>query len=205
MMTVRILVDFDGVLHSYTSGWKGATEIPDPPIVDPESGDDAISWLADLSESDDFEVLVYSSRSKEPGGIEAMREWFVRYQLPREALERIYFPTEKPAAHLTIDDRAICFTGRFPSRERLLAFRPWNKRRKISPSFRADVRVRDRLDQEHIELTTHGPTGLLRVEVEALSGNAPPGRIPRAAILLAPSRVRELRDALEEWLLGGAG
>jgi hypothetical protein len=27
-----LCLDFDGVLHSYTSGWKGAAVIPDPPV-----------------------------------------------------------------------------------------------------------------------------------------------------------------------------
>ncbi len=32
-MTKPILcVDFDGVVHSYTSGWKGETVIPYPPV-----------------------------------------------------------------------------------------------------------------------------------------------------------------------------
>ena len=31
-MKKTVVFDFDGVIHSYTSGWKGATIIPDPPV-----------------------------------------------------------------------------------------------------------------------------------------------------------------------------
>lgn len=28
----NVVLDFDGVIHAYTSGWKGLTVIPDPPV-----------------------------------------------------------------------------------------------------------------------------------------------------------------------------
>ncbi len=42
-------------------------------------------------------------------------------------VRRIRFPLWKPPAHVTIDDRAITFTGIFPSLSEIAAFKPWNR------------------------------------------------------------------------------
>jgi hypothetical protein len=131
-----LCVDFDGVLHSYTSGWKGASVVSDPPVPG------AIAWLVETALDPRFEVCVYSSRSKDPGGIDAMRAWLLGHlelhydristmhakQGAGGVLAAISVPTQKPAASMTIDDRAFCFEGTFPSAEWMLGFKPWNKR-----------------------------------------------------------------------------
>ena len=38
----------------------------------------------------------------------------------------IQFPLHKPSAKVTIDDRAITFTGVWPSMQTLKEFKPWN-------------------------------------------------------------------------------
>lgn len=128
-MTLPILcLDFDGVLHSYTSGWQGADVVGDPPVPG------AIDFLLDAAKY--FDIAVCSSRSYQPGGVVAMKEWLVRamaaeagcdYETARGAVEGLRWPLEKPPAFLTIDDRALTFTGRWPDPEELLRFRPWNK------------------------------------------------------------------------------
>lgn len=144
-----LCVDFDGVLHAYTSGWKGADVVADGPV------DGAIAFLWEMIPH--FDVQIYSSRSKEPGGIDAMRQALKRWEIlefaawhdKRQrgecetadmpswtlvrfrstlAIDHITFPKFKPAAFLTIDDRAVCFEGIFPPAAALLAFQPWNKR-----------------------------------------------------------------------------
>ena len=108
------------MIHSYESGWKGATMIPDPPVPD------AIRFLREALEH--FRVAIYSSRSGHPGGIEAMQTWLRRHTGNPDWLAAIEWPTEKPPALVTIDDRAIPFDGTWPAIETLLAFKPWNKR-----------------------------------------------------------------------------
>ena len=131
-----ISVDFDGVLHSYSSGWQGMASIPDRPVPG------AMQWLADLYESDRVRVAIFSSRSKTLQGRWAMRSWLRHYLIvefgymagPRfmdplylEILEWVKWPWFKPAALITLDDRAMTFTGVFPSLDQMLAFKPWNK------------------------------------------------------------------------------
>ncbi len=117
-----ICVDFDGVLHSYTSGWQGEAVAADPPVPG------AIEWLRGLIEGGSVKPVIYSSRSKEPAGVLCMKEWLIKHGLSVELADALEFPTQKPAAFLTLDDRAICFTGVFPTAQEIHDFKPWNKR-----------------------------------------------------------------------------
>lgn len=129
-----LCVDFDGVIHSYTSGWEGPRVISDPPVPG------AIKWLESLMDVPDalgamtapgkFRVMIYSSRSKHWGGRRAMKRWLIKHGLPREYItdKILTFPAKKPAAFMTVDDRAFCFLGTFPDADWMRSFKPWNKR-----------------------------------------------------------------------------
>ena len=62
-----LCLDFDGVLHSYTSGWQGADVVSDPPT------EGAMEFLSRAVRH--FDVAIYSSRSHQPNGILAMQLW----------------------------------------------------------------------------------------------------------------------------------
>lgn len=127
-----ICIDFDGVIHSYEKGWQNGviygTVVPG-----------FFEWLERVRF--DFELVIYSSRSKTDEGITAMGLWFHEQRNawikaggerhPTEPLE-IKFAHEKPAAWLTIDDRAIRFEGDWNApeltKEAMSAFKPWNTR-----------------------------------------------------------------------------
>lgn len=125
-----LALNFDGVIHGYQSGWQGPRNIPDPPV--PGALDFIINAL------EDFDVQIFSSRSRYFGARRAMRGWLVYWltKTPRwseneakRIVLQLKFPTKKPPAHVTLDDRAITFTGTFPSRRELATFVPWNKRK----------------------------------------------------------------------------
>ena len=56
-----------------------------------------------------------------------MQDWLINHGLEVEVLNKITFPTQKPAAWLTIDDRCFEFRGIFPEKDYLLGYTPWMK------------------------------------------------------------------------------
>ncbi len=117
-------LDFDGVCHSYESGWKGADVIPDPPV------EGLFEFLEIASEK--FVINIFSSRSHQEGGVEAMKAWFYEWfgrEYGRTSIPpfELRFPKNKPPALITLDDRAILFTGTWPDVDSLRDFKPWNK------------------------------------------------------------------------------
>jgi hypothetical protein len=57
-----LCLDFDGVIHSYISGWCGARNIPDPPMPG------ALNFIAEAIE-EGWDVVIHSSRARHFGGI----------------------------------------------------------------------------------------------------------------------------------------
>lgn len=161
-MPKTIILDFDGVLHGYESGWQGPRKIPDPPV----SG--AIDFLLELL-VDEWDIAIHSSRSHQFGGRRAMKKWLHHHaaldyqhkhfygvveglwndlhawwragfqpgmgdpieEEPQDAanwlVKQIHWPKHKPPAIVQLDDRAMTFTGEFPSLNTLNNFKPWNR------------------------------------------------------------------------------
>ena len=113
-----VVFDFDGVIHSYTSGWQGTTTIPDEPVPGIKEA------LKDFRDAG-YEVVVVSTRCKTEDGRDAILDYLEKYGM-YPYVDMVLM--EKPPAVCYIDDRAICFDGH---PETLLGkvktFRPWNK------------------------------------------------------------------------------
>jgi hypothetical protein len=122
-----LCLDFDGVIHSYISGWKGARNIPDPPIPG------ALDFISDAL-NEGWDVVIHSSRARYFGGITAMRNWLRahagnQWDGPFEGFCQVRFSRWKPPAVVMIDDRAMRFEGVWPNAKGLRAFKPWKMRR----------------------------------------------------------------------------
>lgn len=110
-----VVFDFDGVIHSYTSGWQGMMEIPDPPVP-------GIREAIEHIRAAGFRVVVVSTRCCGPEGMGALMRYLAENGIVVDDVVR-----EKPPAVCYIDDRAICFDGHPETLlEKIINFKPWN-------------------------------------------------------------------------------
>jgi len=124
-----LCIDFDGVIHSYEQGWQGGeiygTVVPG-----------FFEWAERAAKH--FTLVIYSSRSKDEVMLSQMMSWLAeqreKWRLDGGMPETLNplefnFAHEKPAAFITIDDRAIMFRGDWSAQElspdNLLKFKPW--------------------------------------------------------------------------------
>lgn len=95
-----VIVDFDGVLHRYSDGWKDGT-IYDPPV---EGAKEAMAELQHLG----FRVVIHSCRCRlDKQDCEAqrraMKAWLLKHKIPYDEL---HAGGGKPWGVLYIDDNA---------------------------------------------------------------------------------------------------
>lgn len=148
-----LCLDFDGVIHSYTSPWKSARLIPDAPVPG------AFEFICTALKT--YDVAILSSRSHHFGGRRAMKRWMMSHLIAlgetyetcpewwrdrisstafadpwddevhwaaTRLIREIRWPIFKPPAMVTIDDRALTFTGTWPDIAAINTFKPWNKK-----------------------------------------------------------------------------
>lgn len=114
-MKRTVVLDFDGVIHSYTSKWKGVAVIPDPPVAGIKEA------IQDIRKQ--YRVVVASTRCFQEGGIEAVTAW-----LDRHAIVVDDVVAHKPPATVYVDDRAINFDGNSAALlDKIKAFKTWQQ------------------------------------------------------------------------------
>lgn len=127
-MKYSICVDFDGVIHSYSSGWKEEwmhdpiNEL-DPPV------EGAIEWLVEMTKH--FNVVIHTTRGQYGAVAEhAVWQWLCHWGWPPD-VQRPTFTDHKVPALIYLDDRAVRFEGpgTFPTKDQIhQQYVPWNKR-----------------------------------------------------------------------------
>lgn len=117
MYIPTVSFDFDGVIHSYRSGWKGAAVIPDPPV-------EGIKEVIEQLISDGLCVVICSSRAESFEGQAAIAKWLKHYGFPTVQIQ-----ARKVPSIVHVDDRTICFDGRANHLyEQIINFKPWYER-----------------------------------------------------------------------------
>lgn len=120
-----VAVDFDGVLHSYTTPLDEAGDRFDPPVPG------AIEWLNEIAKR--FDVVVLTTRGGDSDFAVRVGLWLADHGYEGPPL---CVTDRKPPALIYIDDRAWRFEGTFPSTKEVYAARPWHRLASPAPPDR---------------------------------------------------------------------
>lgn len=111
-----IAIDFDGVIHSYTSPWTQPEDIADPPVAGAAEG---MKILQDMG----YRIIIFSARARTAGGVLAMTEYLEKHGIPYNEIDSV-----KPTAQAYLDDRGIRFDGNWEQAVRQIQVtQVWNK------------------------------------------------------------------------------
>lgn len=112
---MTVALDFDGVIHSYFSGYQGPETIADPPV-------DGIKETIEELRSR-YRVAVVSSRCLHEEGKKAIINWLKEHDIRVDEVTG-----EKQPALVYVDDRALTFDGdAYGLIEKIRHFKPWHK------------------------------------------------------------------------------
>jgi len=108
-----IAIDFDGVIHSYYSGWQGALVANDPIVPGIKE------VIAELRK--DYDVVIMSSRCLHPGGTQTIENYLRKYNIVVDGITG-----EKIPAMVYVDDRAITFHKVKGLVDQIKQFKTWH-------------------------------------------------------------------------------
>lgn len=113
-----LCVDFDGVLHAYTSPFTADHVIADGPMPG------AMDWLYEVTET--YDIAVYSARCATARGRDAVERAIASWvydafgqPVTADIMRRVMVVEHKPPCWALIDDRCIPFRGTFPSLDQI--------------------------------------------------------------------------------------
>lgn len=112
---LTVCFDFDGVIHSYRSGWQGDESIiPDPMVF-------GIGKVIRKLKADGYKIVIFTTRARTKEGFNAVCNYLKRRHIPFDSITDI-----KPPALCYIDDRAINFDGDCESLyPKIVGFKSW--------------------------------------------------------------------------------
>jgi hypothetical protein len=116
-----ILVDFDGTINSYKSGYTSDGDIPDEPV---EGAQDSIARLRRK-----FRVIVFSARARSVEGKNAIVAWLSKYGIEVDGVTAVKIP-----AAMQIDDTSVTFDGKWDGEmmKKIDEFQSWQDKEALS-------------------------------------------------------------------------